>query len=50
MKEETQNYIVTTKIAVSPKCTQTALSPHMPLVIITSGVMWCYIDPIRLVK
>ena len=28
MKEETQNYIVTTKIAVSTKCTQTALSPQ----------------------
>ena len=28
MKEETRNYIVTTIIAVNPKCTQTVLSPQ----------------------
>ena len=28
MKEETQNYTVTTKIAMNAKCTQTALSPQ----------------------
>ena len=37
MKEETRNYIVTTIIAVNPKCTKTALSHNMPLVINSLG-------------